>query len=28
MFEKLYIKKMEEQRIYSAGYQFWKKSLW
>jgi hypothetical protein len=27
MFEKLYIKKMEEQRIYSAGYQFWKKSL-
>ena len=27
MFEKSYIKKMEELGIYSAGYKFWKKSF-
>lgn len=27
MFEKSYIKKMEELGIYSAGYRFWKRSL-
>ncbi|KFE97108.1 hypothetical protein [Chryseobacterium luteum] len=27
MFEKSYIKKMEDLRIYSAGYTFWKKPL-
>lgn len=27
MFEKSYIKKMEDLEIYSAGYQFWKRPL-
>lgn len=27
MFEKSFIRKMEDLRIYSAGYQFWKKPL-